>query len=104
MSLPLEQYVIVKDNICISYLGFEDKEILDLVKSLKFLAIKFKDVSFTLALRDEKTHLGGDQKNIVSLSALKANKSSFSIIYELYSNFNSVNRFFDELGIDVDKL
>lgn len=65
MTLPLFEYVSIKNNYCIGYLGEDQSLILDVIKSRHFIEKAFPELQVFIVCKDEMHNLVINNKNII---------------------------------------
>lgn len=104
MSLPLSQYLQVKDRICIGYFGFSDEYLVQLRVLRPNVEKVFPGLSVWLACRDDGLRWFRGEDRVVSLSRLKASRHGFGKVFELGSRpgVNPVEALLAESGVPVE--
>jgi len=95
MAVPLADYVKVKDNYCIAYLGKDYKAVEKLVNARQELECRFQGVRIYICTLDEQTDYS--LPNALSLSELDIYKKRLAFIREI----NDVEEFLRESGVSA---
>ena len=100
----IENYNMIYNNYCISYLSHNNEIPVILCLIRKNLEKNFPELKIFYALNNRIAEFFSKQKNIINYDTLIANKNKFGCIFECKENFNNhpLAPLFNNLKIDFE--